>query len=54
MPLRGYVKILDEGDPKAAEVMSVILGDVPRLGKLAVREAAMWHHVTLDSRRHGL
>jgi ubiquinone biosynthesis protein UbiJ len=34
-----YVKILDEEDPKAAEVMSAMLGDVAEDRSWAVRDA---------------
>jgi hypothetical protein len=34
-----YVKVLDEEDPKAAEVMSAISGMLPRLGASIVRDA---------------
>jgi len=34
-----YVKALDEEDPKAAEVMSAMLGMLPKPGASAVRDA---------------
>jgi integrase len=34
-----YVKVLDEEDPKAAEVISAMLGDVAQIRSSAVRDA---------------
>jgi hypothetical protein len=34
-----YIKVLDEEDSKAAEVLSAMLGMLPRLGASTVRDA---------------
>jgi integrase len=49
-----YVKILDEEDPKAADVISAILGDVAWSWRVCCPWRAMQHPGRLDSRRYGL